>query len=142
MDFSKAFDSIPRDILFQKLISKGIKGKVFNLLKNIYLHEESKVKIGKHLSETITVNQGVRQGCILSPLLFNIFISDLPSQLEKPEHHAPNINESKTLGCILWADDLVLLSTTEDGLGKMIVKLATYADDNGLKINVETRVRV
>ena len=96
VDFSKAFDSIPRDILFQKLISKGIKGKVFNLLKNIYLHEESKVKIGKHLSETITVNQGVRQGCILSPLLFNIFISDLPSQLEKPEHHAPNINESKT----------------------------------------------
>ena len=137
VDFSKAFDSIPRDILFQKLLAKGIKGKVFNLLKNIYLHEESKIKIGNHLSKTITVNQGVRQGCILSPLLFNIFISDLPHHLDKPEYHTPNVSENKTLGCILWADDLVLLSTKEDSLRKMITKLADYSKDNGLTINVD-----
>ena len=137
IDFSKAFDSIPRDILFQKLLSKGIKGKLFNLLKNIYVHDKSKIKIGNYLSETIAVNQGVRQGCILSPLLFNIFISDLPSKLDKPEHLPPNICEDKTLSCILWADDLVLLSKDEDGLRKMISKLAIYSKENGLQINVK-----
>ena len=83
------------------------------------------------------------QGCILSPLLFNIFISDLANQLKKTEHNAPNICDSKTLGCILWADDLVLLSKDEEGLRKMISDLAIYSDDNGLKINVDkTKVMI
>ena len=40
VDFSEAFDCIPRDILFQRLFDKGITGKVFNLIKNIYMHEK------------------------------------------------------------------------------------------------------
>ena len=76
VDFSKAFDCIPRDILFEKLRSKGITGKVFNLIKNIYMNEKCQVKIGQTLSSVFDANQGVRQGCILSPILFNIFISD------------------------------------------------------------------
>ena len=130
-------DSIPRDLLLQKLLSKGIKGKLFNLLKNIYSHEICKIKIGNHLSKPISVNQGVRQGCIISPILFNIFISDLPTLLGKPENLPSNISDLETLGCILWADDLVLLSEEEIGLRKMIQELDTYATNNGLKINEE-----
>ena len=113
MDFSKAFDSIPRDILFNRLKTKGINGKVFNLIKNIYMHEICKVKIGKHLSEPFSTNQGVRQGCILSPLLFNIFISDLPGTLKLAENEPAKIDDNNILSCILWADDLVMFSETE-----------------------------
>ena len=137
VDFSKAFDSIPRDVLFKKLLSYGIHGKLFNLLKNIYSNERCKIKIGNQLTQTIITNKGVRQGCILSPLLFNIFISDLPRQLTNPEHHNPNICENRKLGCILWADDLVLLSENEEGLSKMITKLADYSENNGLHINAD-----
>ena len=137
VDFSKAFDTIPRDILMHKLLDKGINGKAFNLLKNIYSHEKCQIKIGEFLSKPISSNQGVRQGCILSPILFNIFISDLPGILDKPENHSPYIDDSKKLGCILWADDLVLLSLEEKGLHKMISDLCHYADENGLTINNE-----
>ena len=73
IDFSKAFDSIPRDILLRKLLACGITGKFFNILKNVYTSDKCKVKAGNNLSETFKINKGVRQGCILSPLLFNIF---------------------------------------------------------------------
>ena len=61
VDFSKAFDCIPRDLLFQKLIEKGITGKVFNLIKNIYMHEQCQIKIGGVLSDPFDANQGVRR---------------------------------------------------------------------------------
>ena len=137
VDFSKAFDCIPRDLLFQRLIEKGITGKVFNLIKNIYMHEQCQIKIGGMLSDPFDANQGVRQGCILSPILFNIFISDLPNILNEAENDPAKLGILKTLSCILWADDLVMLSETKEGLTKMIGKLAAFASENGLKINVD-----
>ena len=137
VDFSKAFDCIPRDILFQRLIDKGITGKVFNLIKNIYMHEKCQIKIGEMLSNPFDANQGVRQGCILSPILFNIFISDLPSILNDSENDPAKLGRLKTLSCILWADDLVMFSETKEGLTKMLEKLRIFASENGLKMNAD-----
>ena len=74
------------------------------------MNEKCKIKIGGMLSDTFDANQGVRQGCILSPLLFNIFISDLPDILEKEENTPAMISSEEKIGCILWADDLVMIS--------------------------------
>ena len=80
IDFSKAFDMIPREILFNKLLNYNIKGNFFNVIKNIYTNDKACIKIGGQSTEYFKVNQGVRQGCVLSPLLFNIFMSDLPKK--------------------------------------------------------------
>ena len=135
VDFSKAFDCIPRDILFERLKTKGITGKVFNLIKNIYMHEKCQVKVGQTLSNVFDSNQGVRQGCILSPILFNIFISDLPEILDKDENEPAMIGNSTKLSSILWADDLVMISESKEGLTKMLCDLVKFSSDNGLKIN-------
>ena len=135
VDFSKAFDCIPRDILFERLKSKGIRGKVFNLIKKIYTNEKCKIKVGGMLSDTFDANQGVRQGCILSPLLFNIFISDLPEILNKDENNPAKIGRDETLSCILWADDLVMISESKKGLTKMLQNLSDFSTKNGLTIN-------
>ena len=137
VDLSKAFDTIPRELLFQKLLTYGITGKFFNILKNMYVNDKCKIKVGNNLSETIKTDKGVRQGCILSPLLFNIFLADLPLQLSNPTHENPQIGTNKELSCILWADDLVMFSKTEDGLQNMICKLSDYTKQNGLSINTE-----
>ena len=77
VDFSKAFDTIPRDLLFKKLLDYGINGKFFNNIKTMYSNDNCCIKVGNKLSESFLANQGVKQGCILSPLLFNIFIADI-----------------------------------------------------------------
>ena len=56
VDFKKAFDSIARDKLFEKIKAHGITGKIFNTLKSMYINDCCKVKIGNRLSETMYPN--------------------------------------------------------------------------------------
>ena len=137
IDFKKAFDSIPRDILFKKLKGYGVTGNFFNILKNMYNNDSIKIKIGERLSENIYPNQGVRQGCILSPTLFNIFLADLPGTINKTENHPVKIGDKRNLSCIIWADDVIMFSQSEKGLQNMILKLASYTEDNSIEINAD-----
>ena len=99
------------------------------------MNEKCKIKIGGTLSDTFDANLGVRQGCILSPLLFNIFLSDLPEILNKQESNSAMIGSEKKVCCILWADDLVIISETKEGLTRMLQDLASFYSSSGLKIN-------
>ena len=137
VDFSKAFDTIPRDLLFRKLLGYGINGKFFNNLKTLYTNDNCCVKVGNQITESFLANQGVKQGCILSPLLFNIFIADIVDRFSNENCRPLRINEAQSISCLLWADDVVLMSRSEEGLKNMLSALASYADENGMAINVK-----
>ena len=83
IDLSKAFDIIPnpRNILLSKLKDVGITGKVFNIIKNIYSSDQACIKVDGKIGKPFRISQGVRQGCVLSPLLFNIFMAGLAKEL-------------------------------------------------------------
>ena len=68
-------------------------------------------------------------------MLFNIFISDLPEILGKDENNPAKIGRDETLSCILWADDLVMISESKEGLTKMLQNLSDFSMKNGLTIN-------
>ena len=143
VDFSKAFDSIPRHTLFQKLLDYQITGNFYECLVNLYTNNTACVKMGTHITEFFNINQGVKQGCILSPLLFNIFMSDLPSQLEQEQCKPIYLTNNSKCGCLIWADDLLILSESEEGLQNMLNSLNTFALNNGLKANLDkTKVMI
>ena len=135
IDFSKAFDTIPRDKLLSKLLKCDIKGKFFNVIKSIYINDKTCLKINHEITDTFDVNQGVKQGCILSPLLFNIFMSDLPKLLE--EGSLSTQQASKHPSCLIWADDIIALAESEEGLNKMLNSLAKYCEENDLVVNID-----
>ena len=135
VDFKKAFDSVPRDILLKKLLKYGINGKFFNIIRNVYLNDEACVKANGVRSTSFDINIGVRQGCVLSPLLFNIFICDLAKTLMEQEN-APEVGPLR-INSLFWADDLVLFSKDEKGLQNMLNILENYCKENELTVNTK-----
>ena len=133
LDASKAFDRVAYVKLFRKLIKRGLNPYIIRFLLNMYTQQFIRVKWNGAYSETFNVTNGVRQGGIISPLLFTMYIDDLICKLK-----------FMGIGCHIgryfcgllgFADDIMLLCPTLDGLRKMIRICEEYANDHSILFN-------
>ena len=124
-----------RKLLLRKLYDKGVRGKVFNVIKDMYRTDQTCIRIADKWTDFFEVSQGVKQGCILSPCLFNMFLSDLPSIFNQVENRPAKLDDT-VIGSLLWADDLVIISEGREGLQHSLDKLEHYCQINKLKVNV------
>ena len=113
----------------------GTSNKFYNIIKDMYSKSKSCVRIDNCLTDFFKINMGVRQGDNLSPNLFKIFINDLPEYLEQTQD--PVILDSQKINCLMYADDVILLSSSADGLQSKLDKLNVYCKDWCLDINVK-----
>ena len=110
IDLSKAFDSIWHKGLFYKLFNIVVGGKFYELNKNIYSTNHVCIRSNNIISEPILSKNGVKQGDILSPTLFNISLNDI--DLVFKHHHYPVKINNKKFNHLAYADDIVLISET------------------------------
>ena len=81
LDFSKAFDSVPHQRLLIKMANMGISDKYVNIVSDFLKNRQIRVKIRDVLSEPKEVLSGFSQGSVLGPLMFLIYVNDIPSML-------------------------------------------------------------
>jgi hypothetical protein len=133
LDCSKAFDKIRYDILFTKLMEKGLSPLILRTIVFSYIHSSVRVKWNGVFSESFDVVNGVRQGAILSPLLFNVYIDELVSNLKNSRNGC--WVGSQYYGCLVYADDIMLLAPTVTSLKKMIHTCELFGTEKGLQFN-------
>lgn len=141
VDFKSAFDTIPRKALLYKLLKMDIGGNLLNTIKSMYSEVFFRVKLPGGLTESFSSIRGVKQGCVLSPLLFNLFVGDLPAIFDQTCD--PVSLHNTDISCLMFADDLVILSTTSTGLQTALDKLDSYCTKWGLCLNMnKTKVMI
>ena len=134
VDIKKAFDFTNRNHMFYKLLNDyEIGGKFLKLLMQLYSDHKVFVRVSEGLLQPITTTIGLKQGCCLSSLLFNLFVNKLPSIFDPSCDPVSVLNER--FSCLLWADDLLILSRSSTGLQNAINKTKSFYDSLGLEIN-------
>ena len=124
LDFSKAFDSVPHVRLIDKLKAYGVNGNILEWIRNFLTDRKQRVRVGSDYSDFLNVTSGIPQGSILGPLLFIVFINDLPDVLLS--------------ACKVFADDTKVYNTQEnhDILQNDLLNLIKWQDAWQLKFNI------
>lgn len=135
VDMRKAFDKVWWHGLFYKLLKCNIGGNFYKTIKNMYSTVTSCVKTSGGLTPAFSVYQGVRQGETFSPTLFNLYLNDLPSNISVGCTDPVELG-SRPLQCMMYADDIILLSTTKGGLQCCLNNLYDYCARWKLEVNL------
>ena len=144
VDFKQAFDKVNRNKLWSVLQKAGLKGKLYKALQGIYKQVKAQVRSSAGLSESFQCPNGLKQGCMLSPALFTLFINEFAELIENSG--IPGIQifpEDIQILILLFADDIALISDTITGLQKQLNILYDYCMESKLVVNIKkTKVMV
>ena len=141
VDFQKAFDTVIHTGIKLKLLEMGVGSLFYNIINSMYAVSNSCIKVNGELTDNFPVMLGVKQGDNLSPNLFKIFINDLTKYLQNTAD--PVVLNNRSLHCLLYADDVILLSKSPEGLQSKIDMLHQYCQNWCLTVNTnKTKVLI
>lgn len=138
LDASKAFDRVRFDVLFSVLLERGVSALDLRLLFHQYLSQKCRALWKDSASDYFDVSNGIRQGGVASPLLFCLYLDVLLNDLERSKVGC--YIENYFFGSLAYADDIVLLSPTINGLNSMLCKCENFCTATKLQFNASKSV--
>ena len=132
----KAFDSVSHDKLWVTVMDMGYPLHLIDMLAKLYRKQLVKVKVAKTLSEWFRVDIGVRQGCVLSPYLFNILAEIVTRETLDGFQGGLQTGGRIIMNC-WYADDTILLATSKAELQELVDRLDRVSRKYSLLINVD-----
>ena len=134
LDYVKAFDRVRHEPLMQCLSEIGVDGKDIKIIRNLYWDQTASVRIMNELSEEIRIQRGVRQGCVASPTLFNLYTEIFLRHIIDMK----GVNVGGTnYNNLRYADDTALLAGNEKQLSDLTSKINEVGKQFGMKINIK-----
>ena len=133
LDMSKAFDRVCHDLLYKKLLKRGVPKYVVYILQLWYSSQKMSVKWGGFISSDFNVSCGVKQGSIISPYLFNIYMDELSSNLS--EHKIGCFINDKIVNHFIYANDIVIFCPSLSGLQLLLCSCEKYINFVRLSLN-------
>ena len=123
IDYAKAFDGVDHNQLWKILKEMGIPHHLTCLLRNLYAGQEATVRTGHETTEWFQIGKGVRQGCILSPCLFNFRAEYIMRNAGLEETQAGIKIAGRNINNLRYADDTTLMAESEGELKSLLMKV-------------------
>jgi hypothetical protein len=134
LDLRNAFGSVPHEVIRITLSHMGVPDSVVNLVMNIYTNATTEIKTPAGSTPGIPIHAGVKQGCPLSPILFNLCIEIILRAVAMKGHATGPVKHfNGQISVLAYADDLVLIAKTKDKLQQLLDAASSTADLIGLE---------
>jgi len=132
-DLKAAFDNVNRDILWEELKRKKIKGQLVGRMEKIYEETEVMVRTKQGYSEEFETKKGVRQGCVMSPILFNLYLADIDERLKERGIGGVGIGRAR-IWSLAYADDIVLVANNREAMQDMTSTFKRFLMERKLEL--------
>ena len=135
IDYAKAF-LVWITTNWKILKEMGIPDHLTCLLRNLYAHQETTVRTGHGTTDWLQIGKGVRQGCILSPCLFNLYAEYVMRNAGLDETQAGSKIAGRNINNLRYADDTTFLAESEEELKSLLMKVKEESVKVGIKFNI------
>ena len=137
IDYAKAFDCVDQNKLWKILKEIGIPDPFTCLLRNLYAGQEATVRTRHGKIDWFQIGKGVRQGCIFSPCLFNLYAENIMRNAGLDETQAGIKIAGRNINNLRYANDTTLVAESEEELKSLLMKVKEESEKFGLKLNIQ-----
>ena len=133
---ARAFDYVDHNKLWKIMKEMGIQDHL-TCLRNLYAGQEATVRTGRGTTDWFQIGKGVRQGCILSPCLFNLYAKYIMRNAGLAEAQAGIKIAGRNISNLRYADDTTLMEESQEELKSLLMKVKEESEKFGLKLNIQ-----
>ena len=137
IDYSKAFDCVDNNKMWNILNEMGIPGHLTCLLRNLYAGQDATVRTGHGTTDWFQTGKGLCQGCVLSSCLFNLYAEYIGRNAGLDESQAGIKTAGRNINNFRYADDTTLMAESKEEVKSLLMNVKKESEKAGLKLNIQ-----